>query len=381
MLLRNSKTIVLLAFTAFASIALSAQVTPAPTQPAQNQPAQAQPAPPTSTPVGQEPAPAAQPPSSQAPSGQTPMAQPPADQSQPADAASGGNQGGTEAGGFLYKKKVEEVALQVTVVDKDRKMVTNLDQNAFSVLENGKVQPIKSFRHEDIPVAMGIVIDNSGSMRDKREKVGKAALNLVKSSNPNDEVFVVNFNDDYYLDQEFTSDIKKLREALDKIDTKGGTALYDAIIAAWESELKNAKLQKKVLFVVTDGADDESRNSLEQATEMLQVDNGPTIYAIGILSDEDRPKRAKRALQTLTERTGGIAFFPKTVDEVDEISRTVARDIRNQYSIVYKPTVPQSQGGYRTIQIDVKAKGYSKLTARTRSGYYAGQNRTSGGTQ
>jgi Ca-activated chloride channel family protein len=228
---------------------------------------------------------------------------------------------------------------------------------------------------------MGIVIDNSGSMRDKREKVGKAALNLVKSSNPNDEVFVVNFNDDYYLDQDFTSDIKKLKEALDKIDTKGGTALYDAIMAAWDSELKNAKLQKKVLFVVTDGADDESRNSLEQAVELLQVDNGPTIYAIGILSDEDRPKRAKRALETLSERTGGIAFFPRTVDEVDEISRTVARDIRNQYSIVYKPTVPQSQGGYRTIQIDVKAKGYGKLTARTRSGYYAGQLRTASGTQ
>ena len=373
MLLRNSKTIVFLAFAAFA---LSAQVTPAPTQPAQNQPAQAQPAPPTSTTVGQAPAPA-----TQAPPTQPPTTQPPADQSQPTDAASGGDQNGTEGGGFLYKKKVEEVALQVTVVDKDRKMVTNLDKDAFSVLENGKVQPIKSFRHEDIPVAMGIVIDNSGSMRDKREKVGKAALNLVRASNPNDEVFVVNFNDDYYLDQDFTSDIKKLKEALEKIDTKGGTALYDAIIAAWDSELKGAKLQKKVLFVVTDGADDESRNSLEQAAQLLQVENGPTIYAIGIVGDEDHPKRAKRALQTLTERTGGIAFFPKTVDEVDEISSSVARDIRNQYSIVYKPTVPQSQGGYRTIQIDVKAKGYSKLTARTRSGYYAGQQRTSGGTQ
>jgi Ca-activated chloride channel family protein len=374
MLLRNRKTFVSLAFTAFVCIALSAQVTTAPTQPAQNQPAQT--APPTSTPVGQAPEPATQPPPTQVPATQAPPAQ-----SQPADAAPAGDQNAPDTGGFVFKKQVEEVALHVTVVDKDRKMVTNLEQNAFSVLENGKVQPIKSFRHEDIPVAMGIVIDNSGSMRDKREKVGKAALNLVRSSNPNDEVFVVNFNDDYYLDQDFTSDIKKLREALEKIDTKGGTALYDAIIAAWQSELKNAKLQKKVLFVVTDGADDESRNSLEQAIEMLQVDNGPTIYAIGILSDEDRPKRAKRALETLTERTGGIAFFPKTVDEVDSISNTVARDIRNQYSIVYKPTVPQAQGGYRTIQIDVKAKGYSKLTARTRSGYYAGQQRTSGGTQ
>jgi len=206
-------------------------------------------------------------------------------------------------------------------------------------------------------------------------------LNLVRASNPNDQVFVVNFNDDYYLDQDFTSDIKKLKEALEKIDTKGGTALYDALIAAWDSELKNAKLQKKVLFVVTDGYDDESRKSLEEAIEYLQVENGPTIYAIGIIGDDDHPKRAKRALESLAERTGGIAYFPKTVDEVDAISSTVARDIRNQYSIVYKPTVPQAQGGYRTIQVDVKAKGYSKLTARTRSGYYAGQQRTSNGTQ
>src|SRR5882724_3916533 len=349
MLLRNSRIIVFLAFTVFALTELPGQDTSAaPSQPPQTQPAPAQPA-----------------------------------QSAPADAAPQGDQSATgdTPGGFVFKKQVDEVALHVTVVDKDRRMVTNLDKDSFSVLENGKVQPIKSFRHEDIPVAMGIVIDNSGSMRDKREKVGKAALNLVRASTPNDQVFVVNFNDDYYLDQDFTSDVKKLKEALEKIDTKGGTALYDAIIAAWDSELKSAKLQKKVLFVVTDGADDESRNSLEQAVELLQVENGPTIYAIGIVGDEDHAKRAKRALQTLTERTGGIAYFPKTVDEVDEISSSVARDIRNQYSIVYKPTVPQSQGGYRTIQVDVKAKGYSKLTARTRSGYYAGQQRTSGGTQ
>jgi Ca-activated chloride channel family protein len=359
MLLRNSRIIIFLALVAFVCIALPAQVTPAPSQPAQTQPAQPQ--------------------SQSAP---PPATQAPANSGAPTDSVSPqGDQSTPDTGGFVFKKQVDEVSLHVTVVDKDRKMVTNLGKDAFSVLENGKVQPIKSFRHEDIPVAMGIVIDNSGSMRDKREKVGKAALNLVRASNPSDEVFVVNFNDDYYLDQDFTSDVKKLKEALEKIDTKGGTALYDAIIAAWDSELKNAKLQKKVLFVVTDGADDESRNSLEQAVELLQVENGPTIYAIGIVGDEDHPKRAKRALQTLTERTGGIAFFPKTVDEVDEISSSVARDIRNQYSIVYKPTVPQSQGGYRTIQVDVKAKGYSKLTARTRSGYYAGQLHTSKGTQ
>jgi VWFA-related protein len=298
---------------------------------------------------------------------------PPPAQPAPAPQSAGDAPVGTDSGGFVFRKQVEEVALHVTVVDKDRKMVTNLDKSAFTVLENGKPQPITSFRHEDIPVAMGIVIDNSGSMRAKREKVGKAALNLVRSSNPQDQVFVVNFSDEYYLDQDFTSDIAKLKEALEKIDTKGGTALYDALVAAWESELKAAKLQKKVLFVVTDGADTDSRKSLEQAVQYLQVENGPTLYAIGILGEEEHPKRARRALQILAERTGGIAFFPNTLDEVDQISRSVAHDIRNQYTITYKPTTPKSEGGYRGVQVDVKAKGYGKLVARTRSGYYAAQ--------
>ncbi len=342
MLLRNSRILVFLVCTSFVGTELPGQDTSAP--PAQS--------PPVSSPSAPAPSPDAQ-----------------------VTAPAAGDSG------FVFKTHAEEVVLHVTVVDKDRRMVTNLERNAFTVMEDGKPQPITLFRREDIPVAMGIVIDNSGSMRDKREKVGKAALNLVRASNPQDEVFVVNFNDEYYLDQDFTSDVKKLKEALEKIDTKGGTALYDAILASWDSELKNAKLQKKVLFVVTDGYDDASRKSLEQTVESLQVDNGPTIYAIGILGEEEHPKRAKRALEILAERTGGTAFFPKTVDEVDSISRSIAHDIRNQYSIVYKPTNPQAQGGYRTIQVNVKAKGYSKLVARTRSGYYAGQQRSASGTQ
>jgi VWFA-related protein len=219
---------------------------------------------------------------------------------------------------------------------------------------------------------MGIVIDNSGSMREKRDKVNKAALNLVRASNPDDQVFVVNFNDEYYLDQDFTGNIKKLSEALEKVEARGGTALYDAIVASADHLKRNAKLQKKVLFVVTDGEDNESRETLEQAVRRIQEENGPTVYAIGLLGEE-KQRRARRALQTIAERSGGIAFLPRNLDEVDEISRTVAHDIRNQYTIGYKPTTPKSAGGYRTIRVDVRAKGYNKLTARTRSGYYPGQ--------
>jgi len=268
--------------------------------------------------------------------------------------------------------------LHATVVDDKQHLVTNLDRNAFAVFEGGKLQTITHFRHEDVPVAMAIVIDNSGSMREKRDKVNKAALNLVRSSNPQDQVFIVNFNDEYYLDQDFTSDTTKLREALEKVEARGGTALYDAVVASADHLKRNAKLQKKVLFVVTDGEDNASRESLEQAVRRLQEENGPTVYAIGILGEE-KARRARRALQTLAERTGGIAFLPKTADEVDQISRTVAHDIRNQYTIGYKPTTPKNVPGYRTIRVDARAHGHGKLTVRTRSGYYAGQEQASGG--
>ena len=291
--------------------------------------------------------------------------QPEATQAQPDD-----------SGVFVFKKEVDEVVLHATVVDDKQRMVTTLDKGAFSIFENGTPQTITSFRHEDIPVAMAIVIDNSGSMREKRLKVNQAALNLVRSSNPQDQVFIVNFNDEYYLDQDFTSDINKLKEALEKIEARGGTALYDAVVASADHLKRNARLERKVLFVVTDGEDNASRESLEQAVRRLQEENGPTVYAIGLLGEE-KARRARRALETMSERTGGIAFLPKTLDEVDAISRTVAHDIRIQYTIGYKPTTPKTAGGYRTIKVDAKAHGYSKLTVRTKTGYYAGQERAS----
>jgi VWFA-related protein len=275
-------------------------------------------------------------------------------------------------GVFVFRKDVDEVMLHATVVDDKQRIITNLDRNAFTVFEDGKAQNIISFHHVDIPVAMGVVIDNSGSMREKRSKVNQAALNLVRSSNPRDEVFIVNFNDEQYLDQDFTHDLRKLKEALEKIDARGGTALYDAVVASADHLRHNARLEKKVIFLVTDGEDNASSETLEQAVKLLQQEGGPSVYAIGILGDEDHPKRAKKALQTIADRTGGIAFFPKTLDEVDNISRTIANDIRNQYAIGYKPASPKKAGEFRQVRVEAKAKGHGKLVVRTKSGYYAG---------
>jgi VWFA-related protein len=321
-------------------------------------------------------------PDSKPPSAQSaPPAPRSATTSQPQDNQQDNQQKTNDNGVFVFRKDVDEVLLHATVIDDKQHLVTNLDKTAFTVFEDGRAQNIISFHHEDIPVAIGIVIDNSGSMREKRAKVNQAALNLVRASNPRDEVFVVNFNDEYYLDQDFTNDLLKLKEALEKIDAKGGTALYEAVVASADHLKNNAKLDKKVLFVVTDGEDNASRETLEQAVKQLQAENGPSVYAIGILGDEEHPKRAKRALEIMTQRTGGLAFFPKTLDEVDEISRSVARDIRNQYTIGYKPTNPKGAGGFRQIRVEAKAKGQRKMTVRTKSGYYAGAQGAASGSK
>jgi Ca-activated chloride channel homolog len=273
---------------------------------------------------------------------------------------------------FVFKKEVQEVMLHATVVDERRRLVTNLDKSAFTVFEDGVAQKTTSFHRDDVPVAMGIVIDNSGSMREKRDKVNQAVLNLIKASNPNDEIFVVNFTQDSYLDQDFTSDINLLQQALHKVSAQGSTALYDAIVASAVHLKNNNRVDRKVLLVVTDGRDNASQETLQQAARRLQQENGPTLYAIGLLGDELQQSGID-ALQSLADSTGGVAFFPKGLDEVDEITRTVARDIRSQYTVGYKPIKPRQDSGYRRILVTAQAPGYRKLTVRTRSGYYSGE--------
>src|SRR5215472_5798124 len=266
------------------------------------------------------------------------------------------------------------VVCHTTVIDKSGHLVTNLTKDAFSVFENGTPQEIKSVKREDVPVSMGLIIDNSGSMRDKRAKVEAAALALVKDSNPDDEVFIVNFNDEAFLDlphgKNFTNDIKEMEEALTRIDSRGGTAMRDAIRMSIDHLKEKAHKDKKVLVVVTDGNDNSSLVSLENLVKASQQ-SGILIYSVGLLSEEERreAKRAERALEALAEATGGETFFPKEVSEVERIAHQVARDIRNQYSIVYAPANQSMDGTFRQIKVTVKGPGSPSV--RTRSGYYA----------
>ena len=273
----------------------------------------------------------------------------------------------------IFTADTRLVVCHTTVVDKAGKLVTNLKQDAFTVTENDVKQDILLFKREDIPVSMGLIIDNSGSMRSKRASVEAAALALVKDSNPDDEVFIVNFNDDAFIDnpnnQDFLTNVDEMKEALTRIDSRGGTAMRDAIAKSIEW-LKKAHKEKKVLVVVTDGVDNASTKSLEDLVRDARQSD-VLIYSVGLLTDEEKRSAAsaRRQLNALAEATGALTYYPKELSEVDPIAHQVARDIRSQYTIAYKPTNDALDGTYRKIKITVKAGG--NLVPRTRTGYYA----------
>jgi Ca-activated chloride channel family protein len=281
---------------------------------------------------------------------------------------------GQQRPGASIKVDVNLVVLHTSVLDDRGRFVDGLKQENFRVLEDKVEQKMSVFKREDVPVSMGLVIDNSGSMRDKRPRVNEAALTLVQTSNPNDEAFVVNFNDDYYLDldKDFTSSIPELKEALERIDARGSTAFYDALIGSMDHAKKGHK-DKKVLLAVTDGEDNASRNTLEKTIREIQKSN-VVIYTIGLFSDEDKKnrKKATRALKEIADASGGVAYFPENVADVHAICEQVAKDIRNQYTLAYYPSNARKDGTYRGVQVEIiPPRGRGKLVARTRNGYYA----------
>src|ERR1017187_7521218 len=264
--------------------------------------------------------------------------------------------------GYVLRADVEEVVLNCTVLD------------GTKVFEDGVKQNVISFQHTDLPVSIALVIDNSGSMYKKRPSVNKSALDLVAASNPKDEAFVVNFSDEAFIDQEFTADLNKLRDGLSHIDSRGGTALYDAVVASADKLVSDAKRPKQVIVLITDGEDNASTLNLEQTIRRVQELSGPVIYSIGLLFGDEMSRaevrHARRAMEMLSTETGGLAFFPKSMEDVDQIAAQVARDIRSQYTIGYHSTKPTTEPGFRRVSVTAEAKGMNKLTVRTRTGYF-----------
>jgi VWFA-related protein len=263
------------------------------------------------------------------------------------------------------------VVLHATVQNRKGILVSRLSKDDFQVYEDGVLQQIDYFSHEDIPVTVGLVVDNSGSMRPKRPEVIAAVLAFARSSNPQDQMFVVNFNENVSFglpdNTPFTDQVAQLQVALSRIAANGMTALYDAVAAALE-HLKKGNRDKKVFIVVSDGGDNASKHNLAQIMAMAGHPDA-IIYTIDIFVEEDLDRNPD-ALKQLAKDTGGEAFLPESVSDVVPICERIARDIRNQYTIAYVPTNRKQDGTCRVIQVKVEAPGHGRLFVRTRAGYY-----------
>jgi len=278
---------------------------------------------------------------------------------------------------FTLSVDVNLVLLHVSVQDEKGELIKNLKREEFVVYEDKIQQEISLFREEDVPVSMGMVIDNSGSMRTKRERVNKAAMTFVRTSNPQDEIFLINFNDQVYIDQDFTKNHDDLRDVLEGIDARGGTSLYDAIYLSLE-HIREGKEDKKALLLISDGEDRDSRYKYETVLEFARESHA-SIFVIGLFDKEGERSRAQKKaakhLEELAEETGGKFYFPESADEVEAICTQVAHEIRNQYTVGYKPTNSRRDGTWRavTIKLNTPATGKNskKPIARTKRGYYA----------
>src|SRR5262245_12747493 len=293
--------------------------------------------------------------------------------------AQGGQQKKQDDTGTLRVETLE-VQLPISVLDKEGRPVDGLKQEYFQIFEDKVQQTIKTFRHEDIPLSLGLIIDNSGSMRNKRERVNSSALAFVRESNPEDETFIINFDDSAYLEQDFTSSIGDLVDALENIDARGETALYDALYLGAEKVMKDGKKDKRALLVITDGEDNASKYGINKVIEALRQSK-VTVYTVGLLEEDNQrgglfkkppSKKAKEDLMKFAEITGGASYFPKNLDEVEELVKHIAHDLRNHYTISYTPTNANLDGTWREVTVKINApKNMPKFTWKTKQGYYA----------
>lgn len=260
------------------------------------------------------------------------------------------------------------VSLNVSVFDQDGRVVKGLPRSAFTVFEDNQKQEIKGFAQEDVPISLGLLIDTSSSMSNKRERVSSAALAMVKASNPDDEVFVISFSEEAFIRQGFTSDVKQLEASLQEMGSKGETAMRDALSLGLDYLRAHSKKDKKVLLVITDGEDNSSIQKEENLVRAAHLSN-VIIYGIGILGSEEpaSAQRARVSLETLTLATGGRSWFPNNVADIETITPEIAHEIRNQYVISYTPENTANAGVFRSIRVELNVPN---VTVRTRSGYY-----------
>ena len=272
---------------------------------------------------------------------------------------------------YKISTDVRNVVLPITVVDHKGEFVDGLTRENFKVYDDGKPQEIRYFSHADIPLTIGLVVDSSGSMCPKRSDTVLAALHFVRLSNPRDEMFVINFNERVQAGlppgEAFAGDIPELRAALLNKPCAGKTAMYDALADALD-HLSSGSRDKKALVLVSDGGDNASRRSFEEVLNAALKSNA-VIYTIGLFDPGD-PDRNPGVLRKLAKATGGEAYLPEKRSQLADIATHIAKDLRNQYTVAYAPSNP-AQSEYHKVQVIATVPGRSRLSARTRPGYFA----------
>lgn len=275
-----------------------------------------------------------------------------------------------ETSQYTISMNVDLVVLDIAVFDGQGRYVRDLNRENFVVLEDGRPQSIALFRNEDIPIAAGVIVDSSGSMGPKRAETIAAALAFVRASNPDDDVFVVNFNERVALGLPpaipFTADPDLLRSALGRMPIGGRTALYDAIAAGLQ-HIGQSRYKRKFLIVFSDGGDNESRRNLDQLTRLIQ-ESEVTVYTIGLFDSRD-PDRNPGVLKKLAHLSGGQAYLPGDMKYVPAVCRSIATDIRSRYILGYTPSRQGKDDEFHRVEVRVRAHGRGRLEARTRTGY------------
>lgn len=277
-----------------------------------------------------------------------------------------------DASPYTISLNVDLVMLDVSVVDHDGKFVSGLEAQNFKIFEDGRQEEIAYFLKKDIPVTVGLAIDNSGSMRGKRAEIVAAAMSFVEASNPHDEMFVVHFNEHVRFGlgptELFTNNPLQLRRAFLRMVAAGQTALYDAVSKAIE-HLGKGRHNRKALLVVSDGGDNASHHEMKETLQLVQSSH-VAVYTISLYDPSNRDQKP-RVLRRLAKTSGGESFFPKEMEQVESICRGIATDIRNQYLLAYRSSDSRRDGAFRQVRVTLDTPARKNLVVRTREGYIA----------
>jgi VWFA-related protein len=282
--------------------------------------------------------------------------------------------------GFTIGVNVDLVLMYTSVFDKNGHFVPGLKKDNFKLFEDGVQQSVSSFSQEDAPVSMGILLDLSGSMRGKIDQVNKSALAFIRASNPQDQVFLIGFNEEVELLQDYTSDVDEVSDALENVVVTGGTALYDAIYLGIQKAHSGSK-PKKAVVVITDGEDRDSYYKLDELVAKVQ-ESDVQVFSVGLLDDvpekslfgrwsRSAPEKAHDVLVRISEETGGKAFFPNKLTDIHTVVAEIATDLRSQYSLGYLSSNATRDGSFRRVKIELSGAAASNNHIRYRRGYYA----------